>query len=180
MRGNRVLDGSRHRRDGGQMKYQVGAAQGGLHGGRVANVGLVPLDSGTDVLEILRATSEQIVDDAHLAVALREQGTNQRGADETGAAGYDITCHESTCPGRSLRKKAKTLLAADKRRLTPIENNELKFVLYAFIRVHPRPNGLFQRAWWQRLPTLSRAKAARYRSVARTIRFCRRFSASLC
>src|SRR6202044_3485039 len=89
------LDGSRHERDGGQMKYHVGAAQGGLHGGRVANVGLVPLGSRTDVLEILRAAGEQIVDHAHLAVALREQGTTQRGADETGAASYDITCHYS-------------------------------------------------------------------------------------
>jgi hypothetical protein len=44
-----------------------------------------------------------------------------------------------------LTKKAKTRLAADKRRFTPIESNEAKFVLSAFIRVHRRPDVFFQR-----------------------------------
>jgi len=36
-------------------------------------------------------------------------------------------------------------LAADKHRSTPIENNELEFVLSGFIGVHRRQNGFFQR-----------------------------------
>jgi hypothetical protein len=50
-----------------------------------------------------------------------------------------------SCALRSLTKKARTWLAADKRRLTPIESNEVKFVLSAFIRVHRRLDVFFHR-----------------------------------
>ena len=58
------------------MEHDVGAANGGQHGVRVANVGPVPLNLRTYFVEVGFVTGQQIVDDAHLAVA---RGRAKRG-----------------------------------------------------------------------------------------------------
>src|ERR1700722_17775902 len=80
------------------MEHNFGAADGRRNGAGIANVRLVPFDAGTNFFEVRSMPRKQVVDHAHLAVALREQGADHCRADKTSAAGDDVTRHLASPP----------------------------------------------------------------------------------
>ena len=63
VRGNRVINGLRHRRDRRQMKHGVRARDHPLHGIEVADIGVMEIDARTHFGQVLLSSTQKIIDD---------------------------------------------------------------------------------------------------------------------
>ena len=63
VRGNRVIDGLRHRRDRRQMKYRIRAGDHPPHSIEVADIGVMEIDARTHFGQVLLSSTQKIIDD---------------------------------------------------------------------------------------------------------------------
>src|SRR5581483_1320548 len=72
-----IVDGAGNGGNGGEVKDDVSAADGGGDGGGIADIGAVPLDLMPHVGQIFGAASQQIVDDTDLGAGFGEEGAHE-------------------------------------------------------------------------------------------------------